>query len=83
MSRSRPHARHAKSGVCRCWAGIWSDWHVSMGFNRDVVFSRPWYPTAESCVEYVDMLLSTECPNCGGAREWAYVTGVYWQCLER
>ena len=95
-------------------------------FNRDIDFSRSWYPTAESCtedpdgflrgcVEYVDMLLSTECPKCGGrpqigkgprmcerfpsvscrcankwggdlceaAREWAYTTGVYWQCLER
>ena len=47
-------------------------------FNRDVDFSRSWYPTAESCVEcpddflrgcveYVDTLLSTECPKCGGA----------------
>lgn len=95
-------------------------------FNRDIDFSRSWYPTAESCtedpdgflrgcVEYVDMLLSTECPKCGGrpqigkgprmcerfpsvscrcankwggdlceaARKWAYITGVYWQCLER
>lgn len=34
-------------------------------FNRDVNFSHPWYPTAESCVEYVGTLLSTECPKCG------------------
>lgn len=34
-------------------------------FNRDIDFSRPWYPIAESCVEYVDTLLSTECPKCG------------------
>lgn len=45
-------------------------------FNRDVDFSHPWYPTAESCVEYPDgflrncveyvgTLLSTECPKCG------------------
>ena len=46
-------------------------------FNRDIDFSHSWYPTAESCVEYpdgflrgcveyVDTLLSTECPKCGG-----------------
>lgn len=34
-------------------------------FNRDIDFSRSGYPTAESCVEYVDTLLSTECPKCG------------------
>lgn len=45
-------------------------------FNRDIDFSHSWYPTAESCVEYpdgflrgcveyVDTLLSTECPKCG------------------
>ena len=45
-------------------------------FNRDIDFSRLWYPTAEDCAEYpddflrgcvecVDMLLSTECPKCG------------------
>ena len=45
-------------------------------FNRDIDFSRSWYPTAEDCaeypddflrgcVEYVNMLLSTECPKCG------------------
>lgn len=34
-------------------------------FNGDIDFSRSGYPTAESCVEYVDTLLSTECPKCG------------------
>lgn len=34
-------------------------------FNRDIDFSRSGYPTAESCVEYVDTLLPTECPKCG------------------
>lgn len=34
-------------------------------FNRDIDFSHSWYPTAESCVKYVDTLLSTECPKCG------------------
>ena len=62
MSDLRPHARYAKADI---------RW-----FNRDIDFSRSWYPTAEDCaeypddflrgcVEYVNMLLSTECPKCG------------------